>query len=130
MHNLFMVSVAILSLIGEVAHADTNTNDRVFADVALRELHNLAVAIAQSERAAKESDEIGCRNEYETMQNAAHEAIANMHYMSFAPIDAIADVSSLLRVSHLTPNGCATEVVTDTNILLILAGQAVMALRV
>jgi hypothetical protein len=32
------------ALVGGVAHADARTNDEVFANAALRELHNLAVA--------------------------------------------------------------------------------------
>jgi hypothetical protein len=102
----------------------------VFADAALRELHNLAIASAQFERAAKDSDDIGCRNAYESMQKVAHEALTNMHYMSFAPIDAIADVSSLLRVSHLAPNECANdELAPNMHMLLLIAGQAIMELR-
>ena len=37
-----------------------STNDEVLANAALRELHDLAVASAQSERAAKDSDDVGC----------------------------------------------------------------------
>jgi hypothetical protein len=98
-------------------------------------MHNLAVASAQSEGAAKDSDDIGCRDAYERMQKVAHEALTNMHYMSFAPINAIATVSSLLRLSHLASNECA-EVVTDTHMLPMItgtlpmiAGRAIMSLR-
>jgi hypothetical protein len=129
MRNLLMAGVAISSLVGLVARADTSTNNGVFADAALRELHNLAVATAQSEQAAKDSDDIGCQDAYENIQKAAHEALTNMHYISFAPIDAIGAVASLLRVSRLTPNGCTWEIVTDTNTLLVIAGQAIMSLR-
>ncbi len=129
MRNLLMAGVAISSLVGHVARADTSTNDRVFADAALRALHNMARATAQSEQAAKDADDIGCQGAYEDLQKAAHEALTNMHYMSFAPIDSINNVSILLRLSHLTPNGCSDKVTTDTNILPIVAGQAIMSLR-
>jgi len=53
-----------------------------------------------------------------------------MHYMSFAPIDAIASATSLLRVSRLAANGCVNEGATVTNMLLpTIAGQAIMSLR-
>ena len=120
--------MVMMALTGSFAHA-ASTNDELFANAALSELHNLAVASVQSERAAKDIDDLGCRNSYETMRKAAHEALTNMHDMSFAPIDAIADVSSLLRVSHLAPNGCANELATDTNLLSLTAGQAIMSLR-
>jgi hypothetical protein len=115
-------------LTGGLAYAKS-TNDEPFANAALLELHNLAVASAQSEQAAKDSDDIGCRDAYESMQKAAHEALMIMHHMSFAPIDAIDDVSRLLRVSQMTPNGCNNIAVTGPNMLLVLAGQANMSLR-
>ena len=123
-----MTTATMLVLIGGFARA-ASTNDEIFANAALRELHNLAVASAQSERAAKDSDNIGCRDAYENTQKAAHQALVNMHQMSFAPIDALARVSSLLRVSNLAPNGCPYEVVTNTHMLLTVAGQAIIALR-
>ncbi len=104
-------------------------NDEVFANAALRELHSLAAAVAQSGQAAEDSDDIGCQNAYERMQKTAHEALTDMHYMSFAPIDAIDRVSSLLRLIHLTPNPCAWGFVADTHTLLIIAGQAIIQLR-
>jgi hypothetical protein len=128
MLKVLLTIAAMVALTGGFAHA-VSTNDEVFANAALRALHNLAVASVQSERAAKDSDDLGCRDAYETMQKAAHEALTNMHHMSFAPIDAIADVSSLLRVSHLAPNGCSIEVASNTNLLPLIAGQAIMSLR-
>ncbi|MGA9868180.1 MAG: hypothetical protein WBQ75_17275 [Acetobacteraceae bacterium] len=122
-----MVGVAISSLIGGVAHADTSTNDEVFANTALRELHNLAVASAQSAQAAKDSDDLGCREANKSIQEAAHEALMDMHDMSFTPIDAIESVSVLLRLSHLAlPNGCPYELAVPPT---TIAGQAVMSLR-
>lgn len=118
----------MLALAGGLAHA-ASSNDETFANAALRELHNLAAASAQSERAAKDSDRLGCRNAYDSLQKAAHEALTNMHQMSFAPIDALERVSALLRVSNLSPDGCPYEVVTRTNILPMTAGQAIMGLR-
>ncbi len=128
MRDILLTTATMLVLTGGFARA-ASTNDEIFANAALRELHSLAVASAQSERAAKDSDEIGCRDAYESMEKAAHEALVNMHYMSFAPIDAIDHVSTLLRVTHLTPNGCAWELATDTHTLPMLAGQAIMSLR-
>lgn len=130
MRNLFTIGVAILSLIGKVARADASTNDEMFANAALRELHNLAAASAQSEQAAKDSDDLGCRDANKSIQEAAHEALKDMHYMSFAPFGAIEDVSTLLRLSHLTPpNGCSDVSETGAHLLPMIAGQAIMALR-
>jgi hypothetical protein len=123
-----MAGVAISSLIGGVARADTSTYDEVFANAALRELHNLAVASAQSAQAAQDSDDIGCREGNKGIQEAAHEALKSMHYMSFTPIDAIEAVSTLLRLSHLPlPDGCPSEFAMS--IQTMLAGQAIMSLR-
>jgi hypothetical protein len=118
----------VLALAGSLAHA-ASSNDETFANAALRELHNLAAASAQSERAAKDSDRLGCRDAYGRLQKAAHEALTNMHQMSFAPIDALERVSELLRVSNMSPDGCPNDVVTRTNILPMTAGQAIVGLR-
>lgn len=108
-----------------MAYADTSTNE-VFANAALRELHNLAVASAKSEQAAKDSDLLGCQGAMQSIREAAHEALKNMHYMSFAPIDAIDSVSALLRLNQLArPNGCPDDLVTSP----MVAGQAIMSLR-
>jgi len=128
MREVLLTIAAMMALTGGFAHA-ASTNDEVFANTALPELHILAVASADWESAAEDSDEIGCRDAYQTMQKAAHEALTNMHYMSFAPIDAIADVSTLLRVSHLAANVCANEPLTGTRLLPVIAGQAIMSLR-
>jgi hypothetical protein len=128
MRDILLTTATMLVLTGGFARA-ASTNDEMFANAALRELHDLVVASAQSERAAKDSDGIGCRDAYDGMQKAAHQALTNMHQMSFAPIDALNRVSSLLRVSNLAPNECANSVVTDTDTLPTLAGQAIIALR-
>jgi hypothetical protein len=128
MRECLLAVVLMTGLTSGFAYA-ASTNDEVFANAALRGLHNLAVARVQFEQAYQDSDDVGCRDAYERIQNAGHEALMNMHYMSFAPIDAIADVSSLLRVSHLTPDECANEVISGMNMLLITAGQAIMSLR-
>jgi hypothetical protein len=113
-----------------MAHADTSTNNEVFANAALRELHSLAVASAQSEQAAKDSDDLGCGNANRSMQKTAHEALADMHYMSFTPIDAIGHISELLRLIHLAlPNGCPPEFEMSMHLWLMVAGQAIMSLR-
>jgi hypothetical protein len=118
----------MLVLTGGFARA-ASTNDETFANASLRELHNLAVASAQAERAAKDGDSLGCRDAYDSMQKAAHEALTNMHYMSFAPINALDGVSSLLRVSNLAPNGCPDKALTRLENLPLMAGQAILALR-
>jgi hypothetical protein len=116
----------MVALTGDFALA-ASTNDEIFANAALRELHNLALASAQYERAAKDSDQIGCRDAYESIQKAAHNALMNMHDMSFAPVDAIDNVSSLLRISLLAQSRCDYGI--GTNLLLMKVGQAVMSLR-
>lgn len=126
--RVLLIAAMTMTLISGLSHA-ASTNDQLFAKAALRELHNLAVASTQSEQAAKDDDDIGCRDAYESMQKAAHDALVSMHYMSFAPIDAIDTVSSLLRLSHLVPNGCAWKLVTEAHTLSMTAGQAIMALR-
>ena len=92
MRDILLTGATMLALTGGFAHA-ASTNDEMFANAALRELHKLVIASAQYERAAKDSDRIGCRDAYDSMQKAAHEALTNMHQMSFAPIDALDRVS-------------------------------------
>jgi hypothetical protein len=128
MRDILLTIATMSVLTGGFARA-ASTNDEMFANAALGELHNLAAASAQSERAAKDSDGIGCRDAYDGMQKAAHQALTNMHQMSFAPIDALNRVSSLLRVSNLAPNGCPDEDVMKMAPLPMLAGQAIIALR-
>ena len=128
MRDILLTTATMLVLTGGFARA-ASTNDETFANAALRELHNLAVASAQSERAAKDSDGIGCRDAYDGIQKAAHQALTNMHQMSFAPIDALNRVSSLLRVSNMAPNGCPDEDVIKMAPPPMLAGQAIVALR-
>jgi hypothetical protein len=128
MRDILLTTATMLVLTSGFARA-ASTNDEMFANAALRELHDLVVASAQSERAAKDSDSIGCRDAYDGMQKAAHQALTNMHQMSFAPIDALNRVSSLLRVSNLGPNGCPDEAVMKMAPLPMLAGQAIIALR-
>jgi hypothetical protein len=105
------------------------TTDEVFANAALRSLHDLARTVARYQQATKDSDQIGCRDEYMSMQKVAHEALTAMHSMSFALIDAIEDVSALLRVSQMQQNGCSDPGDLATSMLLTIAGQAVIALR-
>jgi hypothetical protein len=128
MRDILLTIATMLLLTGSFAHA-ASTNDKIFANAALRELHNLAVASVRSEQAAKDSDGIGCREAYDSMQKAAHGALTNMHYMSFAPIDAINSLSSLLRVSQMAPDGCPNDLVTGADVLPMVAGQAILALR-
>jgi hypothetical protein len=111
------------------AHA-ASTNDEVFANAALRELHKVTIASAQSERAAKDSDRIGCHEAYDGLQKAAHEALTDLHQMSFAPIDALDRVSTLLRASNLAQSGCPDEAAIRLAPLPMLAGQAILGLRV
>jgi hypothetical protein len=128
MRDILMTIATMLVVTSGFARA-ASPNDEMFANAGLRELHNLAVASARSEQAAKDSDGIGCRDAYENMQKAAHQALTNMHQMSFAPINALARVSSLLRVSNLVPNGCLDEDMIKMAPLPMLAGQAIFALR-
>lgn len=128
MRNIMMNAVAMLALIGGVAHA-ASTNDETFANSALRELHTLAAASAQFERTSKDSDRLGCREAHDSLQQAAHEALANMHEMSFAPIDALERVSTVLRASNRSPDECLDEAVVAMDVLPMVAGQAIMGLR-
>jgi hypothetical protein len=129
MRDIFLTTAVMLALASGCAHAATS-NDELFANAALRELHRLAIASAQSERAAKDSDRIGCRDAYGSLEQAAHEALTSMHQMSFAPIDAIDRVSSLLRVSNLAQNGCPVDAVLRLGTLPMVAGQAITGLRI
>jgi hypothetical protein len=130
MRAIFLTTVVmIFALIGKVALA-ASTNDEMFANAALRELHNVAIASADAQRAAKDSDRLGCREAYDDLQKAAHDALTDMHRMSFVPIDALAHVSGLLRVSELSQGGCPDEDVMRMAPWLMLAGQAIFGLRV
>lgn len=128
----YVVAVCILAAgagLSTAVHAGQTADDEIFANAALRSLHDLAYAVAQYEQASKDSDEFGCRDAYLSMQKVAHEALTGMHSMSFAPIDAIGDVSILLRISHLEKNRCSDSDSPSTRFLFTLAGQAIMALR-
>jgi hypothetical protein len=129
MRSILLTTAMVVALAGGLAHA-ASTNDEVFANAALRELHKLAIAGAQFERAAKDGDRIGCQDAHDSLQKAAHEALTNMHQMSFAPIDAFDRVSSLLRVSDLAQNGCFDEATIRSVRLPMMAGQAILGLRV
>jgi hypothetical protein len=129
MRDILLTTAMMLALTGGCAHA-ASSNDELLANAALRELHKLAIASAQSERSAKDSDRIGCRDAHDSLEQAAHEALTNMHQMSFAPINAIDRVSSLLRVSSLAQNGCPVDVVLRLGTLLMVAGQAITGLRI
>lgn len=126
--DILLVPAVLWALIGGFAHA-ASTSDEIRANAALRELHKLASASAQSQRAAKDSDRIGCRDAYDSLQQSAHAALTNMHEMSFPPISAIDRVSSLLRVSNLTENGCPVDAAVRMDALLLMAGQAITGLR-
>ncbi len=128
MRDMLLTTATVLVLTCGFARA-ASTNDELFANAALRELHNLAVASVRSEQAAKDSDSIGCQDAFKSIQKAAHEALTNMHQMSFTPIDALNRVSSLLRVSQIVPDGCPNDLVAGTDALPMLAGQAIIALR-
>src|SRR5258706_13043139 len=128
MRDTLLTTAMMLALTGSFAHA-ASTNDEVFANAALRKLHKLVIASVQSERAAKDSDRIGCRDAHDSLQKAAHEALTNMHQMSLAPIGALEDVSHLLRVSNLTQNGCPDDAVIRLGNLPLIAGQAIVGLR-
>jgi hypothetical protein len=109
------------------ARAEPSSNDGLFANAALRSLHDLARAAARYQQAAKDSDQLGCHDAYMGAQKAAHEGLTEMHSMSSTPIDAIEDVSRLLRLGQLVQNTCSDDVATQS--LFLIAGQAIMALR-
>lgn len=125
---LFATTACLVLAAGPHAEAQPS-NDEVFGNAALRELHNLAIASAHSERAAKDSDRLGCREAYDSIQSAAHEALTNMHRMSFVPSDALNRVSSLLRLINESSGACPADFVTGAGILPVLAGQAIFSLR-
>jgi len=128
----YAVAACILAVgagLGMGAYAAQSTNDEVFANAALRSLHDLARAVAQYEQATMDGDQLGCHDAYTSMQKAAHVALTDMHSMSFAPADAIEDVSILLRVGQLEQNGCSDSDDIATRSLLMMAGQPIMALR-
>lgn len=106
-----------------LAHA-ASYNDETFANVALRELHKIAIASYHSNIAAKDSDKIGCEEGYARARGAAHEALTNMHQMSFEPIGALSSLSAFLRVSDLSNGGCPTN-----DFETMLAGQTIIKLR-
>jgi hypothetical protein len=109
------------------AGAEQTPNDRAAANAALRSLHDLARAIANYQQAAKDSDRLGCREAYLSIQKLAHAALTEMHSMSSQPIDAIEGVSGLLRVGELARNDCSYDLATKS--LLLIGGQAISALR-
>jgi hypothetical protein len=110
------------------AHA-ASKNDELRANAALRELHKLAIASAQFETAGKDDDRLGCRSAYASLQEAAHDALTDMHQMSFAPIVATSDVSRLLRVGDLAQGACPDSVAISMHAFLMIAGQAIVNLR-
>jgi hypothetical protein len=109
------------------ARAEQTLSDQATANAALRSLHDLARAIANYQQAAKDSDRLGCHEAYLSIQKLAHAALTEMHNMSSQPIDAIEDVSSLLRVGELARNDCSYDLATKS--LLLIGGQAILALR-
>jgi hypothetical protein len=109
------------------ARAEQSPSDQATANAALRSLHDLARAIANYQQAAKENDQLGCHEAYLSIQKLAHAALTEMHSMSSQPIDAVEDVSSLLRVGALARNDCSFDL--DTRSLLLIGGQAISALR-
>jgi hypothetical protein len=127
MRNRLMASIAISSLIGGFAHA-ASSSDQMFADAALSGLHDLVRAVAQYDQATQDSDELGCNAAYGDMQRAAHYALTNMHHMSFAPIDAIYDVQSVLRIGVMASQGCDSGLLR-MKALDFPASQAIASLR-
>jgi hypothetical protein len=126
--NRWLAGISISWLIVGATHARPILNDEVFANAALRELHNLAVASVKLAQATKDGDDLGCKYANESMEEAAHKALENMHYMSFAPVDAVEAVSRLLRLAPSTqPSGCYAD--SGANLVPLTAGQAIMALR-
>jgi hypothetical protein len=128
MRNILLTTAMMLALTGGFAHA-ASTNDERLANAALNELQELAIASQQYERAAKDIDRIGCQNARDSLQKAAHEALTNMHRMSFAPVDALESVSILLRESDLVQCPDYARSNFGSGLLLMQAGQAIIMLR-
>jgi hypothetical protein len=72
---------------------------------------------------------LGCSKAFQSIQSAAHEALQQMHYISFEPTDAIDRVSAMLRISQMAPDGCPDKLVAGTDALSMMASQAIIALR-
>ena len=129
---IYIVAVAILAMtagLNTTVHAKQTADDVAFANAALRNLHSLARSIAQYDQATKDNDQLGCKDAYINLQNFAHEALTDMHSMSFAPIDGIGDVSTLLRMSQFEQYRCTGSDDFVTRLNFIMTGQAIMALR-
>lgn len=118
------ISLTIFILMSAAIARAASYNDEIFANAALRELHRIAIASYHSKIAAKDSDKIGCEEGYVSAHSAAHEALTNMHQMSFEPIDALSSLSAFLRVSDLSNGGCPTN-----DFETMLAGQTIIKLR-
>jgi hypothetical protein len=125
MRRLMIGAVLALGVLGGAAHADWTTNDEIFANAALRELHDLARASAQLGQAAKDGDDLGIQDAYASLQSAAHESLTDMHRISLEPVDAIEDVSEVLRVADLARSG--NEFADEA--VVTVAGQAITELR-
>jgi len=127
MRSLWVVGFAVSLLVFRTGHANT-TNNELFANAALREIHGLDRAAAKLGQATTDSDNLGCQYANEAIEQAAHKALESLHYMSITPSDAIRSVSTLLRLNHLNPRDtCPSD--SDMNLQWITAGQAAMALR-
>jgi hypothetical protein len=120
---IFSVGIGLTT----AARAEQTPSDQATANAALRSMHDLARAIVNYQQAAKDSDRVGCHEAYLSIQKLAHAALTEMHNMSSQPLDAIEDVSSLLRVGALARNDCSYDL--DTKSLLLIGGQAISALR-
>ncbi len=126
---VFLIAAMALTLPHSASYA-ASTNDEVFGTAALRELHSLAIATAKSERAAKDADRLGCLEASNQIHKAAHEALTDMHSLSFVPFSALDRVTGVLRTIDLSPNGCIDDFIARTNVISMMAGQAVFGLRV
>ena len=122
MRALGMLLVGLAFILSSNAFA--SDDDETFANSALSYLHEAARAAARHEQAAKDSDSIGCREALDDLQKSAHEALMNMHHMSFVPIDALDSVAALLRVADLSNGSCPTG-----SFEVMVAGQAIVGLR-
>lgn len=127
LRKLICVLVACAMTAGTTAHAGQTTDDEVFANAALRSLHGLSYAFAQYEQATNDSDQLGCHDAYVSMQKFAHEALIDMHSMSFSPVDAIKEVPNLLRLIENKTNECSDKYFLQFDDLIV--GQAIIELR-
>jgi hypothetical protein len=107
--------------------ATKSSNDETAANFALGDLHEIAVAASRAVSAAKDGDDIGCREAAASIQEAGHAALTNLHTMSFVPADAIQTTSGILHIMHDAGGQCVDHYTAIG--LPMFAAQAILHLR-